>query len=346
MRLRILVMVFLLGVATAAPAQVNIGINISLFPELVQVPGYPVYYAPRHDANYFFYDGLYWVLVDDVWYSSDWYNGPWYRVAPDYLPVYLLRVPVRYYRHPPAYFRGWQRNAPPRWGEHWGRDWEQRRAGWDRWNRAAVPKPAPLPTYQRRYSGDRYPRADEQHALNNRNYSYRPRDTMVRDHVRPQVQAASAPPAQERGSKDARERAPRTPSASERQAETPRRDAGGNRERDRPDRSAGPSVQSPAPAVRPPVEPRERQPRPPTQATPREQAPPPKPQVAPPREPAPRAQPQVATPREQPPRPPRQEAPPPGKGAGAAQGGERPGRDNRGQDKGSDRGREKGGDNK
>ena len=60
MRLRILVMVFLLGVATAAPAQVNIGINISLFPELVQVPGYPVYYAPRHDANYFFYDGLYW----------------------------------------------------------------------------------------------------------------------------------------------------------------------------------------------------------------------------------------------------------------------------------------------
>jgi len=344
MRLRILVMVFLLGVATAAPAQVNIGINISLFPDLVQVPGYPVYYAPRHDANYFFYDGLYWVLVDDVWYSSDWYNGPWYRVAPDYVPVYLLRVPVRYYRHPPAYFRGWQPNAPPRWGEHWGRDWEQRRAGWDRWNRAAVPKPAPLPTYQRRYSGDRYPRADEQHALNNRNYSYRPRDTMVRDHVRPQVQAASAPPAQERGSKDARERAPRAQSAPERQVETPRRDASGNRER--PDRSASPPAQSPAPAVRPQTESRERQPRPPTQATPREQAPQPKPQVAPSREPTPRAQPQVATPREQSPRPPRQEAPPPGKGAGAAQGGERPGHDNHGQDKGSDRGREKGGDNK
>ena len=344
MRLRILVMAFLLGVTTAAPAQVNIGINISLFPDLVQVPGYPVYYAPRYDANYFFYDGLYWVLVDDVWYSSDWYNGPWYRVAPDYVPVYLLRVPVRYYRHPPAYFRGWQPNAPPRWDEHWGRDWEQRRAGWDRWNRAAVPKPAPLPTYQRRYSGDRYPRADEQHALNNRNYSYRPRDTMVRDHVRPQVQAASAPPAQERGSKDARESAPRAPSAPERQVETPRRDAGGNRER--PDRSASPPAQSPAPAVRPQTESRERQPRPPTQATPREQAPQSKPQVAPPREPTPRAQPQVATPREQAPRPPRQEAPPPGKGAGAAQGGERPGRDNRGQDKGSDRGREKGGDNK
>jgi len=344
MRLRILVMVFLLGVATAAPAQVNIGINISLFPELVQVPGYPVYYAPRHEANYFFYDGLYWVLVDDVWYSSDWYNGPWYRVAPDYVPVYLLRVPVRYYRHPPAYFRGWRPDAPPRWGEHWGRDWEQRRAGWDRWNRAAVPKPAPLPTYQRRYSGDRYPRADEQHALNNRNYSYRPRDTMVRDHVRPQVQAASAPPAQERGGKDARERAPRAQSAPERQVETPRRDAGGNRER--PDRSVSPPAQSPAPAVRPQTESRERQPRPPTQATPREQAPQPKPRVAPSREPTPRAQPQVATPREQAPRPPRQEAPPPGKGAGAAQGGEWPGRDNRGQDKGSDRGHEKGGDNK
>src|SRR5258707_7561628 len=142
MRLRTLVFLMLVGVATAAPAQINIGINISLFPELVRVPDYPVYYAPRQNVNYSFYDGLYWVSQGDEWYSSDWYNGPWYRVAPEYVPVYVLRVPVRYYRSPPPYFGGWQRNAPPRWGEHWGRDWERRREGWDRWNRSAAPAPA------------------------------------------------------------------------------------------------------------------------------------------------------------------------------------------------------------
>ena len=31
-------------------------------PELVVMPGYPVYYAPNVAANYFFYDGLYWVF--------------------------------------------------------------------------------------------------------------------------------------------------------------------------------------------------------------------------------------------------------------------------------------------
>lgn len=31
------------------------------YPDLVQVPGYPVYYAPRVNENLFFYDGQYWV---------------------------------------------------------------------------------------------------------------------------------------------------------------------------------------------------------------------------------------------------------------------------------------------
>jgi hypothetical protein len=207
-------LLMLLGVATAAPAQVNIGINISLFPELVRVPEYPVYYAPRQQANYFFYDGMYWVFQNDEWYSSDWYNGPWYQVEPAYVPVYVLRIPVRYYRRPPAYFSGWQRNAPPRWGQHWGREWEQRRVGWDRWNRGAAPAPAPLPAYQRKYSGDRYPRMEQQHEINNRNYNYRPKDALVREHVRPQIEAVRAKAAPQRqaepqrneGRRDARER--------------------------------------------------------------------------------------------------------------------------------------------
>ena len=89
---------------------VSIGINIPVYPELVPIPGYPVYYAPRVSANYFFYDGMYWVFQDNAWYASTWYNGPWQVVAPEFLPNYILRIPVRYYRQPPVYFRGWHAN--------------------------------------------------------------------------------------------------------------------------------------------------------------------------------------------------------------------------------------------
>jgi hypothetical protein len=98
----------------------------------------------------------------DAWYVSSWYAGPWYVVEPYDVPVYLLRVPVRYYHHPPPYFRAWRGDLPPRWGERWGRDWEVRRSGWDRWDHRQVPRPAPLPVYQRSYAGDRYPREVEQ----------------------------------------------------------------------------------------------------------------------------------------------------------------------------------------
>ena len=125
---------------------IRIAVNVPVYPQLVLVPGYPVYYAPQVDSNYFFYDGMYWVFQGDNWYASAWYNGPWALIPPDAVPLFVLRVPVRYYRRPPVYFRGWSSNAPPRWGEHWGHAWEQQRAGWDRWNRAAAPAPAPLPT--------------------------------------------------------------------------------------------------------------------------------------------------------------------------------------------------------
>ena len=128
-------------------------------------PGYPVYYAPQVNSNYFFYDGMYWVYQRDNWYASSWYNGPWGLVAPEAVPLYVLRVPVRYYRQPPAYFRGWRADAPPRWGEHWGNAWEQSHSGWDNWNRSAAPAPAPLPVYQRQYSGNRYPRVEQQQVL-------------------------------------------------------------------------------------------------------------------------------------------------------------------------------------
>jgi hypothetical protein len=90
-------------VAPPASAQVVMGfeahggrINLSIgaYPDLVPIPGYPVYYAPDLGRNYFFYDGLYWVYHHDRWYSSDWYDGPWDVVDPFDVPLFVLRIPL------------------------------------------------------------------------------------------------------------------------------------------------------------------------------------------------------------------------------------------------------------
>ena len=205
MRHLFLVFWMLFASATSAIAQVSVGIGIGLpglsiginlpaYPEMVPVPGYPVYYAPRLSSNFFFYDGMYWVYQGDNWYASSWYNGPWGMVGPESVPLFVLRIPVRYYRSPPPYFYGWQPEGPPRWGEHWGRGWEQQRSGWDRWNRSSAPAPAPLPVYQRQYSGDRYPQHQQQQQLHNQNYRYQPRDAVVRQQYQEESrQRASAP---------------------------------------------------------------------------------------------------------------------------------------------------------
>lgn len=216
MRYALIALSLLMGAATPAMAQVSvtvsipgvsIGINQPVYPELVLVPGYPVYYAPRAQVNYFFYDGLYWVYQDDRWYASSWYNGPWDYVEPDDVPLFVLRVPVRYYVYPPVYFRGWVVTAPPRWDLYWGPRWVQHRHGWDHWDRHAIPAPAPLPVYQRQYYGDRYPRPEYQRVIRTEHYRYQPRDNIVRRHdepraaPRPEVHAQSAPqnPPQQHG---------------------------------------------------------------------------------------------------------------------------------------------------
>jgi hypothetical protein len=189
---------------------VSIGINVPAYPEFVRVPNYPVYYAPRLSMNVFFYDGLYWVYQGNRWYASSWYNGPWGMVAPQGVPLFILRVPVRYYRQPPVYFSGWAVDAPPRWGEHWGREWEQSRSGWDRWNRSSAPAPAPLPVYQRQYSGDRYPQADLQLELHSQKYTYQPREAVIQQYYKEQVVPKSRAPGQQKkqGSQSAKEYAP------------------------------------------------------------------------------------------------------------------------------------------
>jgi hypothetical protein len=159
-----------LWLATPAHAQlsldiglpsIDIGVHWSLFPRLVLVPGSPVYYAPQGHDNYFFYDGLYWVFQDDTWYAARWYNGPWQAMQPESVPLFVLRVPVRYYRAPPRYFRPWQANAAPRWDEHWGPSWAQGRPGWNHPTPPEPPHAVPPPHYQRDYRGARYPHAPE-----------------------------------------------------------------------------------------------------------------------------------------------------------------------------------------
>ena len=222
MRYRPILLSMLLGTATCAGAQqvsiyigqphASIGINFPVYPEFVRVPNYPVYYAPRVNSNVFFYDGLYWAYTQDRWYASGWYNGPWGEVAPEGVPLYVLRVPVRYYRQPPTYFSGWAADAPPRWDQHWGASWSQQRSGWDRWNRNSVPAAAPLPIYQRQYSGDRYPVLEQQQVLQSRQYSYQPREAVVQQYYRQQrpVKASAATHAQQgtRTQESAREFAP------------------------------------------------------------------------------------------------------------------------------------------
>ena len=263
--------------AAPAAAQVSIGISIPgisigihqpFYPELVLVPGSPVYYAPQAQANYFFYDGLFWVYQDDRWYSSAWYDGPWDLVDPYYVPLFVLRVPVHYYVRPPVYFYGWVVTAPPRWDIHWGPRWAQHRHGWDQWDRRVVWHAAPPPLYQRHFSGDRYPRREYQHSLRDEHYRYQPRDAAVRQryyHERSasQMPARVEPPRryelhQERSdAQRAGPPQPRNPAvfeqgrASSRDAEQREHGDRGHRERVAPPIQSGHVVQNPLPVQRP-----------------------------------------------------------------------------------------------
>jgi hypothetical protein len=203
MRRIIVLFSLLLGAAIPAGAQVSIGIglpslsigiNFPVYPQFVPVPGYPVYYDPQVNANYFFYDGMYWVYASDNWYASSWYNGPWAMVEPMVVPVFILRVPVRYYRNPPPYFHGWQPNAPPRWGDHWGNDWQHQRNGWDQWNHKSVPAAAPLPTYQKQFTGKKYPSYEQQKTINVQNNHYQPNEPVVQKHYQQYVVPKAAAP--------------------------------------------------------------------------------------------------------------------------------------------------------
>ncbi len=94
---------------------VNIGVQIGAPPQLVVVPGTPVYRAPALPYNYFFYSGHYYLYHQDRWLIAASHNGPWTVVALERVPRPLLTVPVEYYKVRPAKWKN--RHGPPPWAE-------------------------------------------------------------------------------------------------------------------------------------------------------------------------------------------------------------------------------------
>ena len=110
-----------------------------------------------------------------------WYNGPWAWWMPEFVPVYMLRVPVRYYRSAPGVFLRAGAPIRHRTGASTGapRGHEHRCRLGPMESRLGRPRPAPLPVYQRQYSGNDI-QIEEQYVLQSRNYHYQPRDAVVR----------------------------------------------------------------------------------------------------------------------------------------------------------------------
>ncbi|WP_159877751.1 hypothetical protein [Aquitalea denitrificans] len=152
----------MLGPVATLQAQVRLDINISSYPALIQIPGYPVYYDPSQQLNYFFYGGRYWIFHEDNWYYSSWYNGPWTRMEANLVPVFIWRIPLRYYQRRPAYFQGWNADEAPRWDQHWGTDWKRHHPDWQQWDRQSVPAASPPPGHQKNDAPRHYPRPTRQ----------------------------------------------------------------------------------------------------------------------------------------------------------------------------------------
>src|SRR6185436_13295883 len=186
LKARLAAVLLLLAAALPAVAQTYYDIDVDLpqFPEMEPIPDSPVYWAPAVDSNYFFYDGVFWDYHHDLWHWSAWYNGPWMVVDPVYVPTYVLWVPVRYYHKPAHHFAGVHPDKPPRWGQHWGRDWQARHnqvygglgTTWTR---------APLPSYQRQFTRATYPRNyDQQRAIHTQHSTWQPREGPMRQQTR------------------------------------------------------------------------------------------------------------------------------------------------------------------
>lgn len=65
-------------------------------PEIIVIPGSPVFVAPHPDVDIFFYDDYWWSPRGDRWYRSREYNGPWREMDHRYIPDYVRGAPRDY----------------------------------------------------------------------------------------------------------------------------------------------------------------------------------------------------------------------------------------------------------
>jgi hypothetical protein len=101
----------------AADVKINIGLGVPPIvltapPQLVVVPGTPVYYAPDVSANLFFYKRRYYTVANGVWAMAPAYNGPWAVIETGQVPTPVVAVPVQYYKIPPGQLK---KHGPPPW---------------------------------------------------------------------------------------------------------------------------------------------------------------------------------------------------------------------------------------
>ena len=103
------------GLAVPAPARSQVSVNVNIGqpppvvvakPVLVAVSNSPVYFAPSYDADLFVYDGRYYTVRDDQWFSAARVNTPWVAIAIGKVPRQILAVPVAYYHVPPGHLKG------------------------------------------------------------------------------------------------------------------------------------------------------------------------------------------------------------------------------------------------
>jgi hypothetical protein len=117
--------VMVCSAASAGTQDVNITIGlgtpslppvvITTPPQLIAVPGTSVAYAPEAPTTLFFYQGRYYTLVNQAWYTAPVYQGPWVVIQVGKVPPPILAVPVEYYKIPPGQLKP---KGPPPWAGH------------------------------------------------------------------------------------------------------------------------------------------------------------------------------------------------------------------------------------
>ena len=93
-----------LAVAAPARSQVNVQLNIGQPPPVIVAQ--PVLVpVSAYGSDLFFYEGRYYTVRDDRWYSSARLNSPWVAISIGKVPRAVVAVPIAYYRVPPGHLK-------------------------------------------------------------------------------------------------------------------------------------------------------------------------------------------------------------------------------------------------